>query len=129
MRDNLELERKDLRIDNDVEVDSDIGQEITVYIEAWCDCARKFASRLDSEAVDWVNLYGKYNPFTDTLRIECEVNHSDSRITYFDYIPTESESHLIKGMITEKIREVFNQTPQEYCNGYYGPNITMGEMS
>ena len=32
MRDNLELERKDLRIDNDVEVDSDIGQEITVYI-------------------------------------------------------------------------------------------------
>ena len=32
MKDNLELERNDIAIDSDMEVDGDIGQEITVYI-------------------------------------------------------------------------------------------------
>ena len=34
---------------------------------------------------------------------------------YFDYVPTDAESQLIKGMITQKIREEYCQTPQEFC--------------
>ena len=32
MKENNELERRDLAIDSEMEVDCDIGQEITVYI-------------------------------------------------------------------------------------------------
>ena len=37
MKENMELERKDLAIDRDMEVDCDIGQQITCYIETWFD--------------------------------------------------------------------------------------------
>ena len=37
MKENNELERRDLVIDSEMEVDCDIGQEITVYIETWFD--------------------------------------------------------------------------------------------
>ena len=33
MKENMELERGDIAIDRDMEVDCDIGQEITAYIE------------------------------------------------------------------------------------------------
>lgn len=31
------MERSDIAIDRDIEVDCDIGQEITAYIETWFD--------------------------------------------------------------------------------------------
>ena len=61
-----------------------------------------------------MNMYGKYNPFKDSLRIECEISRDDGS-EYFDYTPTEAESALIKDMIAEKIREQWDQTPQEFC--------------
>lgn len=35
MKENNELESTDIAIDREMEVDSDIGQEITVYIETY----------------------------------------------------------------------------------------------
>ena len=35
MKENKELEHSDLVLDREMEVDCDIGQEITVYIETW----------------------------------------------------------------------------------------------
>ena len=101
MKENNELERADLVIDRDMEVDCDIGQEITVYIEAWFDADKKFGLNIADEDGTWLNLYGKYNPFEDTLRIECEISREDGS-EYFDYTPTEAESKLIKDMIAEK---------------------------
>ncbi|MFQ9799969.1 MAG: hypothetical protein ACLR23_14625 [Clostridia bacterium] len=40
MTENNEFERHNLAIDRDMEVDCDIGQEITVYIETWFDVIR-----------------------------------------------------------------------------------------
>ena len=62
----------------------------------------------------WLNMYGKYDPYADTLRIECEIDKSDSCV-YFDYDPTDAEAQIIKDMITQKIREEHCQTPQEFC--------------
>ena len=112
MKENKEWEQSDLAIDRDMEVDCDIGQEITVYIETWFDVDKKFGIHTGAEDGTWLNLYGKYNPFADTLRLECEVSRENGS-EYFDYEPTAAESQLIKGMITEKIREEYNQTPQE----------------
>lgn len=37
MKENNELERKDIVVDRDMEVDGEIGQEITAYLETWFD--------------------------------------------------------------------------------------------
>lgn len=128
MRENKELEKDDLRIDADMDVDCDIGQEITVYIETWFDVDEKFGIHINDEDGTWLNMYGKYNPFKDTLRIECEISHDDGS-EYFDYEPTDAETQLIKEMITEKIMQTHGQTPQEFCNETCGGAPTMGGIS
>lgn len=114
MKDNLELERGDIAIDREMDVDCDIGQEITVYIETWFDVDKKFGVHTSDDDGTWLNMYGKFNPFEDSLRIECEISRYDGS-SYFDYEPTSAESQLIKDMITEKIKEEYDQTPQEFC--------------
>ena len=49
MKENNELERTDIAVDSDMEVDCDIGQEITAYIETWFDADKKFGIYTDSE--------------------------------------------------------------------------------
>lgn len=114
MKENNELERSDIKVDHDMQVDCDIGQEITAYLETWFDVDRKFGTDTASDDDKWLNLYAKYNPFEDTLRLEYTVTTST---TYEDgdYEPTEDEAKLIKEMITERIREEHGQTPQEFC--------------
>ena len=47
----------------------------------------------------WLNMYAKYNPFEDTLRVECEIdNGTDSQ--HFEYVPTRAEAQLLKDKIT-----------------------------
>ena len=115
MKGNKELERHDIAIDREMELDYDIGQEITVYIETWFDVDEKFGLHLRDEDDAWLNMYGKYNPFADTLRIECKISRDDFS-DEFDYQPTAAESQLIKDMITQKIREEYGQTPKEFCD-------------
>ena len=123
-----ELTREMLSIDRDMEVDCDIGEEITCYIYTWFDVDEKFGLRINDEDGAWLNLYGKYNPFEDTLRIECEISR-DNGSEYFDYEPTAAESQLIKDMISEKIMEMHGQTPQEFCNDCTVDSPTMGGLS
>lgn len=100
----FELTRAMLEVDADMEVDCDIGQEITAYIETWFDADKKFGIDTASEDGTWLNMYAKYDPFADTLRIECEISR-DNGSSYFDYEPTSAESQLIKNMIAEKLMQ------------------------
>ena len=128
MKENKELERNDIAIDRDMEVDYDIGQEIMVYIETWFDVDKKFGLNIADEDGTWLNMYGKYDPFEDSLRIECEISR-DNGSEYFDYTPTEAESTLIKNMIAEKIREQWDQTPQEFCENCCNEEQKMGGLT
>ena len=74
MKENNELTRDDIAIDHDMEVDCDEGREIAVYIETWFDVDKKFRIDTASDDDTWLNMYGRYNPFDDTLRIECEIS-------------------------------------------------------
>ena len=38
----------------------------------------------------------------------------------------KDEAQLIKDMIAEKIQEDYHQTPQEFCEEYYGEDPTIG---
>lgn len=130
MKDNLQLEKKDIAIDGDIQLNDDNPQEITAYIETWFDVDKKFMVDTTDDGT-WVNMYGKYNPFIDTLEIECVLS-SDNDSQCFKYNPTREESDLIKQMITDKIKQMFGQTPQEFCNDVQETiqqeEITMGGM-
>ena len=128
MKENLELERSDLVVDRDMEVGCDIGHEVTAYLETWFDVDKKFGLHINDEEDTWLNLYAKYNPFADTLRLECEISR-DSGSEYFDYEPTAAESQLIKDMITERIQSEYGQMPQEFCNDFYGDWPEMGGLT
>ena len=126
MKVNNELEHKDMVIDRDMEVDCDEGTQITACIETWFDVDKKFMVHTDADEGTWLNMYAKYNPFEDTLRIECVIS-SDAGDQEFDYSPTKAESDLIKEMIAEKINELHGQTPQEFCDEFTEQsNIEMG---
>lgn len=127
MNQNMELECSDLVIDRDMEVDCDTGEQITVYIESWFDVDSKFHIYTNSDDSTWLNMYGRYNPYQDTLRIECVISSAEGDDS-FDYEPTAAESKLIKEMIAEKIRELHNQTPTEFCENFYGQGMDMGGM-
>lgn len=126
--DAFELTKDMLNVDADMDVDCDIGQEITVYFETWFDVDKKFGIHINDEDGAWLNMYGKYNPFTDTLRIECEISRDNGSKT-FDYEPTDTETQLMKDMIAEKIMQIHGQTPQEFCNDVCGSAPTMGGIS
>lgn len=125
MKENHELTRGDIAIDRDMQIDGDEGREIIVYIETWFDVDKKFHIDTASDDDAWLNLYGRYNPYEDTLRLEGEISRQDSS-SYFDYEPTRAEARLIKEMIAEKISEDYHQSPQEFCEEYYGEEPTIG---
>lgn len=113
MKKNKEFEREDLAVDRDIQLDNANKQQIVAYFETLFDVNEKFNLQLDSEAGEWVNLYGIYNPLSDFLTIECVISKDNSSESFF-YTPTSAEAVLIKGMIAEKIKEEFGQTPTEF---------------
>ena len=127
MTENNELTRADIAVGHDVDLDADEGRELLVYVETWFDVDKKFHIKTASADGAWLNMYARFNPFEDDLRIECEICFDDHS-SYFDYEPTSAEAQLIKELITERIREDCDQTPQEFCEEYYGKNPTIGEI-
>ena len=114
MTKNNELERKEIVVDRDMDVDCENATEITAYLETWFDVDKKFGTNTKDDDDVWLNVYAKYNPFDDTIRIECEIDKPKGS-EYFDYTPTEAEERLIKDMIAEKIKSEYGQTPQDFC--------------
>lgn len=104
MKHNMEFEREDIRVDRDIQIDSENKLHIVAYLETLFDVNKKFNLQLDSEAGEWVNMYGIYNPASDFLTIECVICKDDSSKSFF-YTPTKEEAKLIKDMIAEKIQE------------------------
>ena len=119
----MELTKDMMKVDGDFSINDD-STIITAYIETWFDVDSKFYVNTEDDDV-WLNMYAKYNPFEDTLRIECEIdNGTDSQ--HFEYVPTRDEAQLIIDKITEKISEVYEMTPQELCDQFADEPLTIG---
>jgi len=125
MTENNELERKDIVVDRDMDVDCENAIEITAYLETWFDVDKKFGTNTKDDDDVWLNMYAKYNPFDDSLRIECEIDKPQGS-EYFDYTPTEAEAKLIKDMIVETIKAEYGQTPHEFCKDFQVEEQKMG---
>lgn len=113
MNENNELIRSDIIIDRDMEIDCDIGQIVTAYVETWFDVDKKFGTNTRDDDDVWLNLYAKLNVPEDSLQLEYEISKSDGS-EYFDYTPTDAEAQLIKTMMREKCEEVHGCTLEEF---------------
>ena len=113
MKENNELERIDIEVDRHIQVDDDNPQQINAYLELWCNVKKKFHTELGENSL--LDMYAFYNPFEDTLKLECIIDNGETKGEDFEYEPNEDEAKLIKEMITEKIRDDYGQTPQEFC--------------
>ncbi len=126
MKENKDLERKDIEVDREMEVDDENPNQINFYLVKWFDVDQKFNLNINAEDGTWLNMYGKYNPYADTVKLECGISREDGDDTWFHYEPTESETKLIKDMVAEKLQQEHHQTPQEFCERYYGEEQTPG---
>lgn len=97
----FELTAEQLAVDAEMDVDCDIGQEITAHLETWFDVDKKFGLDITDEDGTWLNLYAKYNPFADTLRLECEISRDNGSV-YFDYEPTPGRGAAHQGHDSRK---------------------------
>ena len=122
MNQNNELTRSDIVIDSDMEIDCDIGQIVTAYVETWFDVDKKFGTDTADDDDVWINLYAKYNMPEDSLRMEyviCKPSGDEC----FEYTPTESEAQLIKTMMREKCAEVYGCTLEKFIEPYEEPEM------
>ena len=85
MKDNLELERKDIRIDPELEVDDDNQKQINFMVDAFFDVDKKFNININDEEGTWLNIWGFYNPFDDELKIKCQISRDIDNDEWFDY--------------------------------------------
>ncbi len=116
MKENNQLEHSDLVVEPDMHVDCDIGKEIICSFELWFNVDKKFNIHTADSDGTWLNMYGRYNPYEDILRIECVIDTNDEKPNRtFDYEPTSEEAKIIKELIIEKIRKEYGMTPEEFC--------------
>ena len=125
MNQNGEFTKEDLDVDRDIQIDDDNSHVIIAFFECWFDADEKFNLDISSEEDTWLNMYGQFNPYEDTLEITCAIDREDGN-SYFDYIPTIAEEQLMKDLITQKIQEVFHQTPKEFCESDLDDDIQIG---
>lgn len=115
MKENKEFERNDLEVGDDIQIDDNDPHCILAAIEIWCKVKTKFNVTFRENTT--LDMYALYNPFADTLQLNCALNHDDPEHPneYFTYTPSADEETLIKSMISEAIGQKYGQTPQEYC--------------
>lgn len=128
MKENGELEKSDLKIEDDILIDDDYPNVINVYFAAHFDVDKKFGLSTAERDDEWLNLYADYDTEQDSVRIYCTVSNDDA-YKKFDYTPTENEAALIKEMIGEEIQRRYGQTPQEYCAELAEDDFTMGGIT
>ena len=73
MNSNNELTRKDIEIGDEFEIDCEDTQAISFPIHAWFDVDKKFNINILKEDETWLNMYGKYNPYSDELNVACQI--------------------------------------------------------
>ena len=112
MKSNQELERSDLVVDRDIDIDDIDPQGICVYLETWFDVEKKFGVVLGEN--DTLNLYAIYNPFEDTLAMKYIIRTGNDEYCEFVYNQTDGEAKMIKGMIAEIMMAEYGLTPLSF---------------
>ncbi len=95
----LTLERKDLAINEEIEVGDEPGY-VYAYLEAWFDVDKKFGLNTANRDDAWVNLYARYNSLENILLVDYIVSTDNSSFAR-EYQPTETERKLMIRIMEE----------------------------
>ena len=121
-----ELTRRDIDIEpENIEVYFDDPHVINFYIQTWFDVDKKFGINILDEDDTWLDMYGKYNPYSGSFHIDCFIERPDES-EHFKYEPTENETKMIIDYLEEMIKTRFNQTPKEFCEEGLEEDLEMG---
>ena len=123
MKDNKELERNDIKIGSDLEVNTEEGV-ITAYIESWFDVDAKFGTNIIGNDNEWLNLYADFYPETGELKMMYQVDRDDSS-DFFDYTPSENEEALVIEMMEECCQKEDGCSMKELYEKY-SEDLTIG---
>lgn len=126
MKKNKQLEFSDLRIDPELDIDFNTN-EISVYLETWFDVDRKFDLHINDDDDTWLNMYARFNPFEDTLKIDCVIDSPNNHQS-FEYKPTDDESTLIKNMIKDYIYIEYGENPKDFIASEFSYELKMGGL-
>ena len=96
MKENLELERSDIRVDREIEIDPDNSFHLYVYLETWFDVLKKFDLTPWDDEDTSLDLYAVWNPITDYFICEYVIKSGNGDREYELYTPTENETKLMK---------------------------------
>ncbi len=95
----LTLEKSDLEIKEELEFSLD-SRWMEVVISTYFDVNKKFGLNTYSGDGVWVDLFAKYNPFDDELKVECNISTADSSFVR-EYKPTAAETKMMTRLIEE----------------------------
>lgn len=127
MTNNNELERKDIVVDSDLEVNDDCNA-VTAYIETWFDVDAKFGTNTADNDGRWLNLYATYHIDTGELTMEYFVEDDTEVTGPFSFSPTEAEKKLVKAMMEECCLSQHHCTMKEMCDDLFSVELGMGGM-
>lgn len=82
---------------------------IEAYVETRFDVDRKFGLRTATDDNAWVNLYARYNPFENDLKIAYVISTDDSGFER-TYQPTDAETKMMTKLIEEACVKQMNLT-------------------
>lgn len=124
MKENNELERNDIMIGSDLEVDTE-KEIITAYIETWFDVDRKFGTQTSERDDEWLNLYAEYSPKFGELKM-CYQMDRDNNSEFFDYVLSDGEKTLVIGMMEEQCQKESGCSTEELYAQFCNDDMTMG---
>lgn len=114
------FEESDIKITEDLELDRD-KSAISIFLDCWFDCDKKFGiNTLNNDDV-WVNLYAKFNPMTDELDVIYDIDTAD-KVYMREYVPTDKEKTVIKNVIEQKCENECKMTVREFYLREYAEN-------
>ena len=123
MKEDKELERSDIKIGSDLEINTD-EETITAYVETWFDVDAKFGTHVLENDNEWLNSYAEYHPKTGELKMMYQVNR-DGNSDFFDYTPSANEKALVVALMEEQCQKDGGCSLKELYEKC-GDNMTMG---
>ncbi len=128
MKNNNELEEKDIVVNAELLIDDDNENVVNAYLETWFDVDKKFNIDTASDDDKWANMYADYNTQTDELIITIEISNSTTT-EEIAYTPTENEKKLIIRMMEETCQEYYGCNLREFCLDEMDEPMSMGGMA
>ncbi len=91
LKENCELEKSDLEIEDDILIADDNPNVLCVYFATYFDVDRKVRLKTAERDDEWMYLYADYDTEQDSVRVYCTVQNDD-KYRGFEYTPTENEA-------------------------------------